>query len=166
MPNNATPAGPPASPRVFVAHPEHASAVATLLDAFNREFDTPTPELAVLERRFATLLARHDVIVVLARDGAADLGFAFVTLRPTPYYEEYLAQLEELYVVPALRDRGIGTLLIDLAIITAVHRGAEEMHINVDEVDVDTRRFYERHGFTNVEPGDDGRMLCYVREFS
>ena len=36
------------------------------------------------------------------------------------------------------------------------------MHINVDEVDVDTRRFYERHGFRNIEPGVDYRMLCYI----
>ena len=43
-------------------------------------------------------------------------------------------------------------------------RGAGEVHINVDEVDVDTRRFYERHGFTNIQPGADYRMLCYLRE--
>lgn len=36
------------------------------------------------------------------------------------------------------------------------------MHINVDEVDHDTRRFYERHGFRNIEDGVDYRMLCYI----
>ena len=36
------------------------------------------------------------------------------------------------------------------------------MHINVDEVDADTRRFYERHGFVNIEEGADYRMLCYI----
>jgi GNAT superfamily N-acetyltransferase len=43
-------------------------------------------------------------------------------------------------------------------------RGAGEIHINVDEVDEDTRRFYERHGFTNIEPGEDYRMLIYLRQ--
>ena len=33
---------------------------------------------------------------------------------------------------------------------------------DVDEVDADTRRFYERHGFVNIEDGVDYRMLCYV----
>jgi len=42
------------------------------------------------------------------------------------------------------------------------HRGAE-IHINVDEVDTDTRRFYNRHGFLNIEPGADYRMLCAPR---
>jgi hypothetical protein len=47
-------------------------------------------------------------------------------------------------------------------------RDVGEIHINVDEVDTDTRRFYERHGFVNIEPGQeqgqDYRMLCYLRE--
>ena len=47
--------------------------------------------------------------------------------------------------------------------VVVAHR-AGEMHINVDEVDTDTRRFYERHGFGNVEPGAAYRMPCYLRE--
>ena len=34
----------------------------------------------------------------------------------------------------------------------------------MDEVDVDARRFYERHGFSNTEPGGTDRMLYYERE--
>jgi GNAT superfamily N-acetyltransferase len=75
-----------------------------------------------------------------------------------------LAQLEELYVQPRLRNRGIGTALLITAVREVRERGGAEMHINVDEVDTDTRRFYERHGFTNLQPGTDCRMLCYLRE--
>jgi hypothetical protein len=28
----------------------------------------------------------------------------------------------------------------------------------------DTRRFYECHGFADIQPGKDHRMLCYLRE--
>ena len=65
---------------------------------------------------------------------------------------------------PNLRDQGIGTALLKTAMLRARERGGAEMHINVDEVDTDTRRFYERHGFTNIQPGKDHRMLCYIRE--
>ncbi len=34
----------------------------------------------------------------------------------------------------------------------------------VEVIDHDTRRFYERHGFVNIEPGEDYRVLCYLRE--
>ena len=92
------------------------------------------------------------------------VGFALLTLRPTPYFDGPLAQLEELYVVPRLRGQGLGTALLDAAIGLVRTRDAGEMHINVDEIDTDTRRFYERHGFVNIEPGEDYRMLCYLRE--
>ena len=64
--------------------------------------------------------------------------------------------------MPTLRDRGIGTQVLDLSRRIVREAGAPEMHINVDEVDVDTRRFYERHGFVNIEEGVDYRMLLYI----
>ena len=41
-------------------------------------------------------------------------------------------------------------------------RSALEMRVGIDEVDTDARRFYERHGFWNVEPESGNRMLSYV----
>lgn len=65
---------------------------------------------------------------------------------------------------PGLRDQGIGTALLGTALDLLRTWGCGEFHINVDEVDADTRRFYERHGFVNIEPGTDYRMLCSLRE--
>lgn len=147
------------------AGPDDASVVGELLHAFNREFDEPTPSAADFATRFEHLLLRDDVLVVLAERSGAAAGFALLTLRPTPYADGPLAQLEELYVVPDLRDDGIGGLLLDAAVAATRAKGALEVHVNVDEVDVDARRFYERHGFANILPGTDCRMLCYLREW-
>ena len=149
---------------VRLATPADAAVVGRLLFDFNTEFDTPTPSADEFARRFSDLLPRDDVLVVLAEDGEAATGFGYLTLRPTPYGDGPLAQLEELYVVPDLRDEGIGTAILTRAVDEVLARDAIEVHINVDEVDVDTRRFYERHGFVNIEPGTDYRMLCYLRE--
>lgn len=143
------------------ATPDDAALVGRLLFDFNTEFESPTPTPVELGDRFRWLLGRDDVLVLVAGEGD---GFALLTLRPTPYYDGPLAQLEELYVRPELRGRGIGTALLQWAVHLVRERRAGEMHINVDEVDVDTRRFYERHGFVNTEPGADYRMLCYLRE--
>lgn len=147
------------------AGPEDADLVGRLLHDFGAEFGSPTPAAGVLADRFATLLTRDDVLVELAVTDREVSGFAYLTLRPTPYFDGSLAQLEELYVLPALRDRGIGTVLLTAAVARVRALGAQEMHINVDEIDHDTRRFYERHGFTNIQPGQDYRMLCYLQEF-
>ena len=43
-------------------------------------------------------------------------------------------------------------------------RGGELLEINVDGDDTDARRFYERHGYVNSEPGEDQPLLYYYRE--
>jgi len=49
--------------------------------------------------------------------------------------------LEELYVHPELRGRGIGTAIMDLVETAVSKADVIEIQINVDEVDVDARRF-------------------------
>ena len=144
------------------AGPADAEVLGRLLWDFNTEFETETDDADVLAARFARLLALDEIVAVLAEDGGEPVGFALVSLRPAIWFDGPVSQLEELYVVPTLRDRGIGTQVLDLCRRLVAERGSPEMHINVDEVDLDTRRFYERHGFVNVEPGTDYRMLCYV----
>lgn len=102
--------------------------------------------------------------VLLAGERRDPVGYALVTLRPTIYHDGPVAVLDELYVRPASRDRGVGAALLARAITEVRARDGGEMHINVDEVDTDTRRFYERHGFVNIEPDTDYRMLLYIRE--
>jgi len=138
-----------------------AGVVADLLDAFNREYHTPTPGPAVLTSRLRRLLADGTVIAVLA--GRPAIAVALLTLRPNVWYDGSVALLDELYVVPALRGQGIGSELLDRAEAVAQKRGAEVLEINVDGQDVEARRFYERHGYTNTEPGQDEPMLYYYR---
>lgn len=146
---------------------DDAALVGELLYEFNTEFDSPTPAAAEFALRFRGLLGLDDVLVLVAeRVDGEPVGFALLTFRPTPYFDGPIAQLEELYVRPAVRDRGAGTALITDALRQASRRNAGEMLINVDEVDADARRFYERHGFVNVEPGETYRMLCYLRVMS
>ena len=144
------------------ATPADAGVLGRMLWDFNTEFETETDDADVLGRRFERLLARDDVVAVLAGPPDSAEGFSLVTLRPAVWFDGPVSQLEELYVVPGLRDRGIGTAILDLSRRLVRDLGSPEMHINVDEVDVDTRRFYERHGFRTVEDGVDYRMLCYV----
>ncbi|MDR7252903.1 GNAT superfamily N-acetyltransferase [Nocardioides sp. BE266] len=148
------------------ATPGDAGVLGRLLWDFNTEFETATDDAEVLADRFTRLLELDGIVAVLAEDSVEDsaepVGFALVSLRPAIWFDGPVSQLEELYVVPALRDHGIGTAILELCKRLVRDLGSPEMHINVDEIDTDTRRFYERHGFVNIEPGVDYRMLCYV----
>lgn len=140
-----------------------APLVASLLHDFNTEYDTPVPDVDVLGERFARLLGRADVLVLLAQED----GFAFTTVRPSAYSDAGVAMLEELYVRPRLRGRGLGSALVADLLGRMRASGVDEVQVNVDSVDADARRFYERHGFTNLEgAGPDGtpsQPLLYVR---
>jgi GNAT superfamily N-acetyltransferase len=148
------------SPRV--AQVVEAGTVATLLHAFNEEYGTPTPGSVVLESRLRRLLAGADVVALLAGDPA--VGVALMTLRPNVWYPGPVALLDELYVAPTVRGRGIGSALLAAAETVARERGGELLEVNVDGDDVDARRFYERHGYANSEPGRDDPLLYYYRE--
>ena len=141
---------------------DDAAELGRLLWDFNTEFETETDDADVLAARFGRLLGLDGIVAVLAEEDGTAVGFALLSLRPAIWFDGPVSQLEELYVVPARRDHGIGTAILDLCKRLVRDLGSPEMHINVDEVDTDTRRFYERHGFVNVEEGVDYRMLLYI----
>lgn len=150
------------STEIRLAGPGDAALVGRLLDAFNREFDTPTPGPQVLADRLAALLTGDSTFAVLADD----IGLALITLRPNVWYEGPVALLDELYVVPDHRNRGLGTLLLRKVESEVLERDGQVLEINVDGQDHDARRFYERHGYRNTEPNQTEPMLYHYRELA
>jgi GNAT superfamily N-acetyltransferase len=138
------------------------ASVAGLLDAFNREYDTPTPGKAVLATRLGRLLASGDVVALLSGD--PPVAVALLTLRPNVWHDGPVALLDELYVAPEVRGRGLGSALLAAAEAVTRQRGGELLEINVDGDDTGARRFYERHGYVNSEPGEAQPLLYYYRE--
>ncbi len=84
-----------------------APVLGRLLADLRAEFDDETDSAQVLAERFARILQDPDVFALVS---GGDTGFALVTLRPAIWFDGPVAQLEELYVVPARRGDGIGLL--------------------------------------------------------
>lgn len=139
-----------------------ADDLAVLLHEFNTEFETPSPGVAVLARRLRSLLTGPSTFAVLADRPPA--GFALVTLRPNIWFDGPVATVDELYVVPSSRSRGLGTALMLFVERECRARSVEYVEINVDEGDVDARRFYERLGYRGVDPGTGEAARYYSRE--
>ena len=144
-----------------LATPGDAGEIARMLHDFNVEFDTPSPGPDVLAPRLRRLLSADETRCVLA--GTPPVAVALVTLRPNVWYEGRVALLDELYVVPRLRDRGIGSAVMVHLLGWARTAGVDLVEINVDEADVDAQRFYERHGFTMTEP-HTGERAFYLHQ--
>jgi len=137
-----------------------ARVVARLLHDFNTEYDTFSPGADVLAARLEELLPGGRTTALLAGDPA--VAVALLTSRPNVWYDGPVLLLDELYVVPERRGQGIGSAVVERLLADAAAEGVALIEINVDEPDVDARRFYERHGFVCGVP--DERELYFSRE--
>ncbi len=139
---------------------DDAARIARLLHDFNSEYEDFTPGVPVLTARLGELLASGEITVLLAEDPAQ--GFALFRLRPSLWSKAGDVYLEELYVVPEHRGKGIGRALLNAAIEAAREAGADHFELTTGETDTEARGLYESRGFTNREGAPDGpRMLYY-----
>jgi ribosomal protein S18 acetylase RimI-like enzyme len=145
--------------RVRHAAPADLPAAGRLLHDFNREFDAPAPEPAWIAERLGVLTAADDAFVLLGGDGPD--GIAVVLLRPGVWDTAPDAYLAELYVVPALRGRGLGRALLEAAMDASRARGAGRMELNTSQDDVAARGLYASAGFSNAEGGPGGPVMLY-----
>jgi ribosomal protein S18 acetylase RimI-like enzyme len=142
---------------------EDAAEAARLLHDFNTEFEAATPGVAALTEQARRLLAEGEITVLLGGEGPD--GVALLRLRPSVWTGRPEAYLQELYVAPALRGRGIGRALLEATIEAAREAGATGIDLNTAETDTAARALYESCGFTNLESQPDGpAMLFYERE--
>jgi ribosomal protein S18 acetylase RimI-like enzyme len=145
------------------ARVEDAAEIARLLRNFNLEYSEPTPPIEELAETVARLLADDEITVLLAGEGPG--GLSLFRFRPGIWSAGAETYLQELYVVPALRGRGIGRALLEATIGLARERGADRIDLNTGETDIAARGLYESMGFTNREGSPDGPpMLFYERE--
>jgi ribosomal protein S18 acetylase RimI-like enzyme len=85
--------------------------------------------------------------------------------RPSIWTGSLDAYLEELYVAPDQRGRGIGRALLEMAMDTARDAGAGHMDLGTSESDTAARSLYESCGFNNHEGREGGpRALFYERD--
>ena len=98
--------------------------------------------------------------------GAPPVGIAAVRFREAIFNDKLDAYLEEFYVVPEQRGRGLGRALLERVLETARERGAGRIDLGTAENDLAARHLYESFGFTNLEqPDDEGTtMLFYERD--
>jgi GNAT superfamily N-acetyltransferase len=130
------------------------AAVAALLVAQLREHQIPVREERVafaLQEVLANGEASDGGFVLVATRDAAIVGVAYVSYaRPLEHAGE-VAWLEELYVSPGSRGRGIGTRLLREARARAEARGCVSMELEVQRGHERALQLYAREGFRDLE---------------
>lgn len=88
----------------------------------------------------------------VAAHHAGLIGYAKLTpLRaPAPAPHPAAKELQQLYVLRAWHGRGVADSLMDWALTTARTEGAPEIYLTVFDHNHRAKRFYTRHGFSEV----------------
>jgi ribosomal protein S18 acetylase RimI-like enzyme len=144
-----------------MARPPDAATVARLMYDFSTEYQEEIDEPEVLEQRYREQLSGDEVTVFLAGSEPDGNGFAQLRYRSQIYSDAPAANLEELYVRPPLRGRGLGRALLEAAIEEARAHGADHIDVGTSEDDTAARGLYEKLGFTNREGKPDGPVMLY-----
>ena len=70
------------------------------------------------------------------------------------------AFVDEVYVAPPYRGRGLGRRALELAEAACRERGVRALHLEVERANARAERLYRRHGFT----GGDRRLMTLTVE--
>jgi aminoglycoside 6'-N-acetyltransferase I len=137
------------------AGPADLAAVLPLAVACYAEDGFTTGEHA-LRRNLATLLASQSARVAVVHSADQPLGFA-ITTTGFGLENGLIAELEDLYVAPDARRRGLAGRLIDDSVAWARERGCQLLDLVVAPNGNDVEHlfsYYRARGFV-----DDGRRL-------
>jgi len=138
------------------AGPADLDASARLFTGYLRFYEKATPE-ADARVFIGERLAKQDSVFYLAEADGEALGFtqlypAFASLSLAPSWI-----LNDLYVEPAARGRGVGEALMDAARKLAIGNGAAELMLQTARTNATAQRLYEKLGWVR-----DDEFLVYT----
>jgi GNAT superfamily N-acetyltransferase len=124
-----------------------AEIVTRLLAEQLAEHAIGTPADAIRNAVEGALCDDGRALVLLAERRGQAVGVAYVSFTWALEHGGKSAWLEELYVVPDERNRGIGTAMLGAVIDKAAAAGAAAVDLEVDSGHTRAARLYERTGF-------------------
>lgn len=141
-----------------MAEPKDVDVIAEMFGrmySLNSEFD---PLLQVhdeveerLRKRLMEELNNRDALIAVAEDEDKVVGAVRVRLETREFYvPEKMAIIEEIYVMPAFRRKGIGEKLVDYVTSELAKRGARSIMARFPAKNVIAVSFYTKRGFREI----------------
>jgi GNAT superfamily N-acetyltransferase len=136
------------TPSVRPARPGDALGIRKLL----RELGYDPPDYRASDETIAQVVRHPEAKVFVAVEGVEVVGYVALSHRPQMRLGGRLASVDELVVTESRRGDGVGTALLDAAIAHArsLHCTRIEVSQRRSRASYD-RRFYQSHGFTEVD---------------
>lgn len=136
---------------------ERAPEVLDLVTRLLAELGEEGEETGALDPRSMTQAwesegGRH--LAFVARDGSRAVGVMTISETFALYAQGHYGVINEMFVLPECRSRGVGAMLLEAAKALGQRRGWRRIDVTAPEsIRWDrTRRFYERQGFQFTGP--------------
>jgi GNAT superfamily N-acetyltransferase len=135
------------------ATPEDAAALAKLRYAFRTELDPPLEPESVFLERCAHWMTTHlgsdggwrCWLAVLGNTPVGTVWLQLIEKLPNPVgHRDYHGYISSVYVVPSLRNGGIGSALLQACVADAEALGLDALFLWPTER---SKRLYARYGF-------------------
>ena len=128
------------------AFPEHLDVVVTLFDGYRR-FYSQESDLSGARAFLSGRMERGESVVFLALDGEVGLGFTQLYPMFSSVRMERLWVLNDLFVAPEARSRGVAGALLGHATGFAGTTGAAGLELATTRSNLPAQRLYERSGW-------------------
>jgi ribosomal protein S18 acetylase RimI-like enzyme len=134
---------------IELCRPEDATRVAPLIWALaSEEGDDPADAEEITMVVEALLQSGASDFVLASVDGET-IGCLQIAYRLSTWQAQPYAYIEDFYLVPAMRRRGIGSKLLDYALQRAEGQNADYIALDVRAANGGAIRLYEQLGFAN-----------------
>jgi ribosomal protein S18 acetylase RimI-like enzyme len=136
---------------IELCHAEDAPRLAPLIHALAVEEGVEPADVADITNIVGALLesGASDFLLATTNDepiGCMQIAYRLSTWAALPY-----AYIEDFYLAPKARGRGVGTKLLDYALQRAEGQGCEEIKLDVRTTNTAAQRLYARFGFSDAE---------------
>jgi GNAT superfamily N-acetyltransferase len=132
---------------IHAAEPRDLHAAVALLQAQLREHDITTPEAALRDVVRSVVDDPRHGFILLASSGDGACAIAYAAAHLSAEHGGLIGWLEELYVVPGQRGKGVGSLLLGEVFSRAAQLGWRGVELEVVEGHERAAALYLRHGF-------------------
>ena len=96
---------------------------------------------------FQRNLNNENIAYLIAEIEGVSVGMAGCHVQLLLHHAAAIAEIQEMYVNPTFRSKGIGRKLIVAIRQFAERLGANQIEVTSNLIRLDTHRFYEREGF-------------------
>jgi GNAT superfamily N-acetyltransferase len=128
------------------ATPDDLEVLAGLFDQY-RQFYRAASDVAAARRFLGERLASGDSVVFLAFDGAEALGFTQLYPSFSSLSMARIFVLNDLFVTPEGRRRGVGAALLDGAAAYGREAGAVRLMLETEVTNATAQSLYNRKGW-------------------